>query len=173
MRHQDRDAAVFRRESRDPLRRAVRIRRVGRRNATAIVDEPQEGVRDRRALVASVNESGGTGAAAQPAGGMVIAGKTGTSQVRRASEEDEDDRNIPWELRDHALFVSYFPAEAPRYAIAAVVEHGGGGGTAAAPVVKDIIDYVLEDDPAKRPYPPVAPVATKSAHHAGRTGREG
>ncbi len=90
----------------------------------------------RRALVALVNEDGGTGAAARPAGGMVIAGKTGTSQVRRASEEDEDDQNVPWELRDHALFVSYFPAEAPRYAIAVVVEHGGGGGTAAAPLVE-------------------------------------
>lgn len=105
----------------------------------------------RQGMVACVNESGGTGIAARPADGMVVAGKTGTSQVRRVSEEDEDEANVPWHLRDHALFVAYTPAEAPRYAIAAVVEHGGGGGTAAAPLVKDIIEAITAGDPAARP----------------------
>jgi penicillin-binding protein 2 len=104
----------------------------------------------RRGMIACVNESGGTGGAARGSNGLVIAGKTGTSQVRRVSEE-EDGKDVPWHLRDHALFVAYYPAEAPRYAIAAVVEHGGGGGTAAAPLVKEIIEAILADDPAQRP----------------------
>ncbi len=69
-----------------------------------------------------------------------IAGKTGTSQVRSVVVRNED---VPWEQRDHALFVGYAPAEAPRYAASVVVEHGGGGSKAAAPVARDILAYAL------------------------------
>jgi penicillin-binding protein 2 len=108
----------------------------------------------RAGMVAAVNESGGTGANAQlSAGGPVVAGKTGTSQVRANAAAGEEPDDGLWEHRDHALFVSYFPANAPRYAIAAVIEHGGGGGAAAAPLVKDVIEHILSDDPANRPDP--------------------
>jgi len=46
---------------------------------------------------------------------------------------------LPWELRDHALFIAYAPIEAPRYAIAVIVEHGGGGSKVAAPIARDIL----------------------------------
>jgi penicillin-binding protein 2 len=47
-------------------------------------------------------------------------------------------QDLPWERRDHALFVNYAPFDAPKYAISVVVEHGGGGSTAAAPIARDI-----------------------------------
>jgi penicillin-binding protein 2 len=75
--------------------------------------------------------------------GFEMAGKTGTSQVRRITEADrEADRSIaetPWAERDHAVFVGYAPVSAPRYAISVVVEHGGGGASMAAPIAHDIM----------------------------------
>ncbi len=63
--------------------------------------------------------------------GMAMAGKTGTSQVRRMTEGERDRRisqeQLPWQLRHHALFCAYAPVDNPRYACAVVVEHGMGG----------------------------------------------
>ncbi len=75
---------------------------------------------------------------------MVFAGKTGTSQVRNISKAEREsgvisNDDLPWERRDHALFVGFAPYDAPRYAVAVVVEHGGGGSTAAAPIGRDVI----------------------------------
>jgi penicillin-binding protein 2 len=50
---------------------------------------------------------------------------------------------LPWNRRDHALFVAYAPYDAPRYAISQVVEHGGGGSAVAAPVARDILLHAL------------------------------
>jgi penicillin-binding protein 2 len=62
--------------------------------------------------------------------------------------------DLPWNRRDHALFVGYAPADAPRYAIAVVVEHGGGGSTAAAPIARDIILRAMSDGlPSLEAYP--------------------
>ncbi len=73
-----------------------------------------------------------------------IAGKTGTSQVRRITPEERAagvtrNEDLPWERRDHALFVGYAPFDNPRYAVSVVVEHGGGGSRAAAPIARDIL----------------------------------
>ena len=73
-----------------------------------------------------------------------MAGKTGTSQVfsiTRAEREAGIRRQdqLPWNRRNHALFVGYAPEAAPRYAVSVVVEHGGGGSSAAAPIARDII----------------------------------
>ncbi|MCU0816493.1 MAG: penicillin-binding protein 2 [Cypionkella sp.] len=75
---------------------------------------------------------------------LVWAGKTGTSQVRNISAAERargviSNDQLPWNRRDHALFVGYAPYDAPRYAIAVIVEHGGGGSTAAAPMARDIM----------------------------------
>ncbi|MGF1640544.1 MAG: penicillin-binding transpeptidase domain-containing protein, partial [Rhodospirillales bacterium] len=71
-------------------------------------------------------------------------GKTGTSQVRRISKAEREagvikNEDLPWERRDHALFVGYAPLRAPRYAVAVLVEHGGGGSAVAAPIARDIL----------------------------------
>ena len=73
-----------------------------------------------------------------------MAGKTGSSQVFSitAAERAEGIRRqdqLPWNRRDHALFVCYAPDVAPRYAVSVVVEHGGGGSSVAAPIARDII----------------------------------
>ena len=72
-----------------------------------------------------------------------IAGKTGTSQVRNITAEERANgvirnEDLPWERRDHALFVNYAPADNPRIAVSVIVEHGGGGSRAAAPIARDI-----------------------------------
>lgn len=73
-----------------------------------------------------------------------MAGKTGTSQVRRITPEERaagvtKNEDLPWERRDHALFVGFAPYDNPRYAVSVIVEHGGGGSRAAAPIARDII----------------------------------
>lgn len=76
-----------------------------------------------------------------------LAGKTGTSQVFRITQEDRqagrtDQKSLPWERRDHALFVCYMPYERPRYACSVVVEHGISGSAAAATRARDIMRAV-------------------------------
>lgn len=85
--------------------------------------------------------------------GMEIAGKTGTSQVRRITMAEREhsvrkNKDLPWRERDHALFIAYAPADAPKYAICVLVEHGGGGSTAAAPIAHDVMLETLKRDPA-------------------------
>jgi penicillin-binding protein 2 len=74
----------------------------------------------------------------------LVAGKTGTSQVRNITTAEREagviaNEDLPWERRDHALYVGYAPFEAPRYAVSVVVEHGGGGAAVAAPIARDIL----------------------------------
>lgn len=76
--------------------------------------------------------------------GMEMAGKTGTSQVRRISKRERETRVLkneerPWKNRDHALFVGYAPVRKPVYAVAVIVEHGGSGSKAATPVGRDLL----------------------------------
>ena len=111
----------------------------------------------RRGMMAVVNEDGGTGGRAQgDVGDYTLAGKTGTSQVHSMSR-DSVQADIPWQRRDHALFVCYAPASAPRYALATVVEHGGGGGAVAAPLSRAIMDIVMERDRLPKPSAPDVP----------------
>ena len=86
--------------------------------------------------------------------GMSMGGKTGTAQVRRITQRERDggvikNKDLPWRYRDHALFVGYGPVEAPRYAIAVVVEHGGGGSAVTAPIARDVMTQTLKRDPAR------------------------
>ncbi|SLN15766.1 Stage V sporulation protein D [Pseudoruegeria aquimaris] len=88
-----------------------------------------------------------------------MAGKTGTSQVRNITAAERArgvvrNADLPWERRDHALFVSYAPYDDPRIAVSVVVEHGGGGSTAAAPIARDIVLQALyEGTPPLTAYP--------------------
>jgi penicillin-binding protein 2 len=75
---------------------------------------------------------------------LLMAGKTGTSQVRNIAASEREagvvaNDDLPWKMRDHALFVGYAPFAAPRYAVSVVVEHGGGGSLAAAPIARDVL----------------------------------
>ena len=114
----------------------------------------------RQGMWAVVNEPGGTAPLARLADPAVqLAGKTGSAQVRRVSRALResghfDSAKLPWEYRPHALFVAYAPYDAPRYALAVVIEHGNAGAAAAAPIARDIMTEVLQRDPANRPPPP-------------------
>jgi penicillin-binding protein 2 len=70
---------------------------------------------------------------------FLMAGKTGTSQVRKLIQHGLDQNKLPWEQRHHAWFVAYAPVQAPKYAISVIVEHGGGGAATAAPIARDIL----------------------------------
>ena len=75
---------------------------------------------------------------------LAMAGKTGTAQVRNITAAERasgvvSNADLPWERRDHGLFVAYGPVVNPRFAVSVVVEHGGGGSSAAAPVARDIM----------------------------------
>ncbi len=75
-----------------------------------------------------------------------IAGKTGTAQVFGLGQDEEYDADaIAAHLRDHALFIAFAPADAPRVAVAVVVENGGSGSSAAAPVARKLIDFWLDE----------------------------
>lgn len=96
--------------------------------------------------------------------GWEMAGKTGTSQVRRITLAERaagvfKNEDLPWRRRDHALFVGYAPVHNPRYACAVIVEHGGGGSSTAAPIVRDILTETQRRDPSGTPaFPLRAPV---------------
>ena len=99
----------------------------------------------RGGMFAVVNSERGTAKSARIAdASMAMAGKTGTSQVRNITAAERangvvSNDDLPWERRDHALFVAYAPYEAPKYAVSVVVEHGGGGSAVAAPIARDMI----------------------------------
>ena len=86
----------------------------------------------------------------------IYAGKTGTSQIRTISEEEREldlkQKDLPYERRDHALFVAFAPYKNPRYAISVVVEHGGTGSSAAAPLGKKVIKKVLDRHQLRKKY---------------------
>lgn len=99
----------------------------------------------RDGMIAVTSSPTGTARRSQIAEpGFEMAGKTGTSQVRRITAAERAvgitrNQDLPWARRDHALFVGYAPINAPRYACAVVVEHGGGGSSVAAPIASDIL----------------------------------
>jgi penicillin-binding protein 2 len=102
----------------------------------------------REGMWAVVNEQGGSGGSGKlPASVGILAGKTGSVQVRRVSREQRERgfrvETMPREWRPHALFVAYAPYDNPQYAISVVVEHGTSGGAAAAPLAREVMTDVL------------------------------
>ena len=77
-----------------------------------------------------------------------FAGKTGTSQVKRitakARELDLKTSEIPYNDRDHALYIAFGPYKNPRYSLSILVEHGGSGSSAAAPIAKKLFKLIID-----------------------------
>jgi penicillin-binding protein 2 len=114
----------------------------------------------RRGMYDVVNDENGTAKSSKIVDEtLLMAGKTGTSQVRNITAAERasgviSNEQLPWNRRDHALFVGYAPYDKPRYAVSVVVEHGGGGSTAAAPIARDVILRALSDGlPPLEAYP--------------------
>jgi len=77
-----------------------------------------------------------------------FAGKTGTAQVKKITEKDREldlkTFEIPYEERDHALYVAYGPYKNPRYALSVIVEHGGSGSATAAPMATKLFKLIID-----------------------------
>jgi penicillin-binding protein 2 len=109
-------------------------------------------VRQAMADVVAAKVANATGAQAQLGlDPIMMAGKTGTAQAHTyGGGHGAKGAEGAWALRDHAWFVAFAPADAPRYAISVIVEHGGFGGSAAAPKAREIMRVALLKDPEMR-----------------------
>ena len=105
----------------------------------------------RGGMFSVVNSQRGTGYSTRIADEtLLMAGKSGTSQVRNISTAERargviSNDDLPWNRRDHALFVAFAPFDAPRVAVSVVVEHGGGGSSVAGPIARDVLLRALSD----------------------------
>jgi penicillin-binding protein 2 len=121
----------------------------------------------RQGMVDVVNAGYGTARAARsPIGDVLFAGKTGTAQVRRISAAERKrgvirNEALPWKQRDHALFVAFAPADAPRYACSVIIEHGIAGGRYAAPIARDVLSLLFEPERALAVLPPIEAEAAR------------
>lgn len=106
----------------------------------------------KRGMFEVVNGTGGTaGRARFNINGAMMGGKTGTTQVRRISMKERNsgilrDEQLPWRLRNHALFIGFTPVDNPRYSVAVIVEHGSSGSGVAAPIASKILQEALQLD---------------------------
>ncbi|HEX8978578.1 MAG TPA: penicillin-binding protein 2 [Parasulfuritortus sp.] len=110
-----------------------------------------------RDAMVKVTQPGGTAAAAGAGAPYLFAAKTGTAQVVGIKQNERyDAARLSLRNRDHALFISFAPADNPKIVVAAMVENGGHGGTTAGPIARKVIDYWLL---GKLPGEPVKPAA--------------
>ena len=105
----------------------------------------------QKAMFSSTNEIAGTSYRSRIDDPKYqFAGKTGTAQVKRISKRerklDLKIDQIPYNDRDHALYVAYGPYVSPRYALSIIVEHGGSGSKAAAPLAKELFKLIIDRD---------------------------
>ncbi len=102
--------------------------------------------------MAGVVDHGTAAGSKLPFDAIKMAGKTGTAQVFRLISRGHQSN---WNLRDHALFISFAPADKPRYAIGCIIEHGGFGASAAAPIVRDSMTYLFDQQKAMEALAPL------------------
>jgi len=103
----------------------------------------------REAMFASTNEVRGTSYSSRIDDPKYqFAGKTGTSQVKRITKADREldlkTLDIPYNERDHALYIAFGPYKNPRYALSIVIEHGGSGSSTAAPIAKKLFKLIID-----------------------------
>jgi len=111
--------------------------------------KPQNIETIKKAMV-GVNKEG-TGARAFAGAEYVSGGKTGTAQVFSLKGADYKGHKLKQELRDHALFIAFAPADQPKIALAVLVENGGFGAQSAAPIARMVMDYYLLGKQPKGP----------------------
>jgi penicillin-binding protein 2 len=98
-----------------------------------------------RTAMAGVVDHGTAAAAKLQIPGIQMAGKTGTAQTHNLSASERGNYTAAiWKERDHSLFMGFVPFDNPRYAAAAIVEHGGFGAAVAAPLIRDTITFLYD-----------------------------
>lgn len=111
----------------------------------------------RQGMYDVVNTPGGTALMARfNFNGQRMAGKTGTTQVRRISMKERQSGvlkqdELPWKYRNHALFVGFAPHDNPKYGVAVLVEHGGSGSSVSAPMGGKMLLEALKLDATDKP----------------------
>ena len=116
---------------------------------TALFNDPKNIKIVQDAMFSSTNEVMGTSYRSRIDNPKYqFAGKTGTAQVKKITERDREldlkTFEIPYEERDHALYVAFGPYKNPRYALSVIVEHGGNGSTTAAPMAKKLFKLIID-----------------------------
>jgi penicillin-binding protein 2 len=95
-------------------------------------------------MVGVTNDPGGTARRSQAGAPYRIAGKTGTAQVFSVGQNEKyNEKDVAERLRDHALFIAFAPADAPKLAVAVLVENGRSGSGTAAPIARKVFDAYL------------------------------
>lgn len=100
----------------------------------------------RQAMVNVIHSARGTARLIAGKRNYQIAGKTGTAQVYSIKQDEEyDEAEIAFNMRDHALFIAYAPADDPKIAVAVIAEHGSHGSSTAAPIASAVITEYLKE----------------------------
>jgi len=101
---------------------------------------PQNVALVRRAMVGVTQE--GTSRAVFIGAPYLSGGKTGTAQAVTIGQKSRyNAAKLAEHQRDHSLYIAFAPADAPKIAVAAIVENAGFGATHAAPLVRRVMDY--------------------------------
>ncbi len=132
-----------------PLRKVEEFLKMGTNEYHPLFRNPENVKFVLEAMFGSTNEFMGTSYKSRIEDPKYqFAGKTGTSQVKRITEEarelDLDISEIPYEERDHALYIAFGPYKNPRYALSVIIEHGGTGSSAAAPIAKKLFKLIID-----------------------------
>ena len=104
----------------------------------------------RNSMYSVVNDFDGTAFRSRLSSNYKMAGKTGTSQVRKISMEEREsgvlkNDEIDYKLRDHSVFTAYAPYNKPKFAITIIAEHMGSGSKVAAPIAKRVLEFSLKN----------------------------
>jgi penicillin-binding protein 2 len=104
----------------------------------------------RRSMYSVVNDFDGTAFKSRLSSNYKMAGKTGTSQVRKISLEEREsgvlkNEEIDYKLRDHSVFTGFTPYDNPKFAITIIAEHMGSGSKVAAPIAKRVLEFSLKN----------------------------
>ena len=120
----------------------------------AMLDVSPKDLEFVRQAMGGVVQNGTAAASKLPLENVQMAGKTGTAQVRRITMAERygggviANESLAWRMRDHSLFMGFAPVENPRYAAAAIIEHGGFGAQVAAPLVRDTLLFLFDKQKA-------------------------
>jgi penicillin-binding protein 2 len=115
----------------------------------APIDVSPEHIEFVRRAMGGVVQRGTAAGSKLPLDNVQMAGKTGTAQVRRITMSERaggvlSNESLTWKMRDHSLFMGFAPVENPKYAAAAIIEHGGFGAQVAAPLVRDTLLFLFD-----------------------------
>jgi len=132
-----------------PIRKVEELFNIGSKEYRPLFRNPENVKFVLEAMFSSTNEVMGTSYSSRIEDPKYqFAGKTGTSQVKRITEEEREldlhISEIPYEERDHALYIAFGPYKNPRYAVSVIVEHGGTGSSTAAPIAKKLFKLIID-----------------------------